>query len=138
MTNVSSFTTDLIVRVTSRQVRGRTIFVIEKPFQYAVGSLENPTEIINIERGYETDFVSIPMCARLFINNVHRSKAAVVHDFLLSEIDAGRSPRTAKEADRILREALRILGANVIERNLYYYSVRMTSMLKQLLGCKLA
>lgn len=135
---MSSFTTDLIVRVTDRQVRGRTIFVIEKAFQYAVGSLAAPSEIINIERGYETDFVSVPAWTRMFINNVHRSKAAVVHDFLLTEIDAGRSTRTAKEADRILREALGVLGANVVERNLYYYSVRLASMWKQLLGHKLA
>lgn len=135
---MSSFTTDLIVRVTDRQVRGRTVFVIEKYFQYAVGSLENPLEIIKIERGYETDFVSIPRWARIFINNVHRAKAAVVHDFLLSEIDAGRSTRPAKEADRILREALKVLGAGVVERNLYYYSVRMASMWKQLMGMKLS
>lgn len=135
---MSSFTNDLIVRVTDRQTRGRTIFVIEQAFQYAVGELEAPTEIIKIERGYETDFVSIPNWARMFINNVHRSKAAVVHDFLLSEIDAKRSTKTAKEADRILREALGVLGAGVVERNLYYYSVRMASMCKQLLGMKLA
>lgn len=134
---MSSFTTDLVVRVTDRQTRGRTIFVVMDPFQYAVGSLDTPTEVIDIASGYETDFVSIPRWARLFINNVHRAKAAVVHDFLLSEIDNGGT-REPKAADRILREALGVLGAGIVERNLYYYSVRLASMYKQLIGAKLS
>lgn len=135
---MSSFTSDLIVRVTTKQVRGRTLFVIERPFEYAVGSLENPTDIISVPVGYETDFVSIPGWTRAFINHAHRAKAAVIHDRLLSEIDAGEGRYTVKEADRILREALGVLGANVVERNLYYRAVRIYSMMKQLLGQKLA
>lgn len=130
---MSSFTDDLIVRVTDRQRRGRTIYVIEKPFRYAVGSLENPKEVINIRLGYETDFVSIPRWARMFVNNAHRAKAAVIHDFLLSEIDAG-SGRKLREADDIFREALKVLGAGVIERNAYWLSVRITGKIKQFLG----
>lgn len=135
---MSSFTSDLIVRVTSKQIRGRSVFIIEREFEYAVGSLEYPTDIIRVPVGYETDFVSIPVWARLFINNVHRAKAAVIHDRLLSAIDAGDTHYTPKEADRILREALGVLGAGVIERNLYYRAVRAYSMLKQLLGQKLS
>ena len=130
---MSSFTDDLIVRVTTRQKRGRTIFVIEKQFRYAVGTLENPSEVINIPIGYETDFVSIPRLARLFINNSHRAKAAVIHDFMLTQIDAGGTRKIA-EADAIFREALGVLGANIIERNLYWASVRVTGKIKQLLG----
>lgn len=135
---MSSFTSDLIVRVTTKQVRGRTVFVVERQFEYAVGSLENPTDIIKVPVGYETDFVSIPGWTRMFINHTHRAKAAVIHDRLLSEIDAGEGRYTVKEADRILREALGVLGANVVERNLYYRAVRIYSMMKQLLGQKLA
>ncbi len=134
---MSSFTNDLIVRVTTKQVRGRTVYTIEKEFQYAVGSLENPTEIIKVPVGYSTDFVSVPAIARVLVDTAHRAKAAVIHDSLLSGIDAG-SGRSPREADRILREALGVLGASVIERNLYYAAVRLYSMTKQLLGQKLS
>jgi hypothetical protein len=134
---MSSFTRDLVVRVSTKQVRGRTVFIIEREFEYAVGSLDNPTEIIRVPVGYETDFVSIPAWARMFINNIHRAKAAVIHDRLLTEIDNG-SGRSAKEADRIFREALAVLGAGVIERNVYYRAVRCYTMMKQLMGQKLS
>lgn len=134
---MSSFTNDLIVRVTSRQVNGRTVYIIEKEFQYSVGSLEAPSEIILVPVGYETDFVSIPWWARTFINNAHRAKAAVVHDCLLTNIDNGCG-RDPKQADRIFREALGVLGAGVVERNVYYWGVRLYSTIKTAMGKKLS
>lgn len=134
---MSSFTSDLIVRVTTKQTNGRTVFIIQKEFQYSVGSLDAPLEIIRVPVGYETDFVSIPWWARTFINHAHRAKAAVIHDRLLTEIDNG-SGRDPKQADRIFREALGVLGAGILERNFYYWGVRLYSMMKQAMGKKLS
>lgn len=124
---MSSFTSDLIVRVTTKKMRGRTVYVLEKAFEYRVRSFDDPSEIVSVPVGFATDFMSFPSLFRIFFDNAHRSKAAVVHDYLLS---TGRKPA---EADAIFREALGVLGAGKIERNFYYGAVRLTSMVKQLL-----
>jgi hypothetical protein len=125
---MSSFTEDLIVRVTNDMVHNRTVFVLWAGFEYRVGDFENPTEIISIPVGFRTDFMSIPAPLRAFIDTGRGAKAAIVHDFMLSH---GMPP---KKADRIFREALGVLGFSLIERNAFYRAVRLYSQIKQLLG----
>lgn len=123
---MSSFTEDLIVRVSSDKVHGRTIYIIHAPFEYRVGSFENPDFIVSVPVGFRTDFMSIPSFLRPIFDAGYGAKAAVVHDYLLSQ---GFPP---KQADRVFREALGVLGMGLIQRNLYYRAVRLSSQLKQL------
>lgn len=100
-------------------------------FEYAVGGLENPTDIIVVPVGFETDFMSVPWGFRNFVAVFgKRSKAAVIHDYMLV------SGYSISYTNKVFREALRVLGAGPIEAGVLFAAVHLYTHTKKMLGGK--
>jgi len=78
-------------------------------------------QVIVVPIGFITNYASIPKIVRGFVDNDsgHIRDAAVIHDYLYSCPDASR-----RDADDILRLAMRDLGASWLKRNVVWLSVR--------------
>lgn len=97
-------------------------------FEYRVGDFENPTEIISVPVGFETDFMSIPRFLRPLLDTGRGAKAAIVHDYLL------RTGRPYRDADRIFLEGMEVLDIPLLERYFIYGAVSASNWLKDLMG----
>ena len=77
-------------------------------FDYAVGDLDQPREIITVPGSFEFDGASVPLPFRLFVPMAHPDyiQAAALHDWMLSQ--PGRYSR--RYADQVFHEALGVLG----------------------------
>ncbi len=112
---MSSFMDPLIV-----QANDNGTWTLAEKFDYFIGTL-NSGQKISIYKGFITDFASVP---RIFWAifppyGPHYGKAAVLHDALYEAEIFNR-----KKCDCIFLEAMKILGANIIMRNVIYSSVR--------------
>jgi len=80
--------------------------------------------VINVPRGFVTDFASVP---RLFWRIIppwgEYALASVVHDYLCTQ---GRFPR--KEADLIFLDLMKRLGVPLWKRQAMYRAVRLYSI----------
>jgi hypothetical protein len=100
---------------------GNGDFLLDKPLIYNSGKL-NQQIIVPI--GFRTDLTSIPRILwPLFPPFGKYSRAAVIHDYMLSKKDHYMLSR--KEYHDIFLEAMKALGVNVFSRNLFYYSLRL-------------
>ena len=116
---MSSFTDPLIVNVEQGEVEGRGLARLVEQFEYHVGSFPS-NDVITVPVGFETDFVSVPQWAMPFFPIMgHAAKAAVIHDFLLSN-----RTRPKKVIDGIFLEAMTVLGVSWLRRTLMYLAVR--------------
>ncbi len=76
-----------------------------------------------VPAGTTTDFASVPKLLRWFIPKYGRyNKAAVLHDYLVSEAEAGRFDRS--DADGLFRRAMRELNVGYLRRRLMWAGVR--------------
>jgi hypothetical protein len=83
----------------------------------AIGTIEVPA-------GYVTDFASVPRIAVWLIPRFGRyTVAAILHDRLLTDC-LGVGMVTARDADRLFREALREVGTPPVRRWLMWTGVR--------------
>jgi hypothetical protein len=99
---------------------GEGLWKLEEPFVYHVGS-ENSADVITVERGFITDFASVPRIFWAFYPpHGAYAPAAVVHDWLYA-----RRLRPRAEADRIFLEAMAVLGVPWLRRHLLYIAVRI-------------
>jgi len=100
----STFTSPLHMADITRLEQGRPIRVLTKPFIYHVGKYPS-VDLVKIPAGYCSDGASVPRPFRWIIEpwGVY-ARAAIVHDFLYST-----QSRSRKEADRIFREAIKIV-----------------------------
>ena len=115
---MSSFTDHLLL-----EDLGDEHFELLQRFRYRVGD-ESSNEIIDVPRGFITDFASVP---RLFWNVIppygKHGKAAVVHDYLYGTNGLyGRYSRA--RCDAIFLEAMAVLGVGVIRRQIMFRAVR--------------
>lgn len=118
---IMPFETDLKVlsirRTNKRKLTGILVYFSER--------LE--TRIL-IPINFETDFATIPKIIRFFIDNdsgVIRD-AAVIHDYLYSTQSINFYPLIDKDdADLILMDGMKDLGASFITRYTVYYAVRL-------------
>ena len=114
-----------------------TFWVLLAPFIYYVGK-KHSDEFLLIERGFETDFASIPRIAWPIIGHPagKHGKAAVVHDWLYRYPDDGvlrvgqfelpvPHPRTRRRCDQIFLEAMKVLGVGWWKRSAMYFAVRV-------------
>jgi len=114
---MSSFTTPL--EVESLQETGK--WKLTEPFEYVVGSIEDPKDIIKIPAGFITDFASTPRFLwSIFPPFGKYGKASVVHDFLYSKYIYSR-----KQCDEIFLEAMGVLKVPKWKKYLMYYAVRL-------------
>ena len=115
---MSSFTSDLVVRIEQGEWHGRGTFTVMEAFSYDMGYLGSG-KTITIPRGFVSDGLSIPWFARAFMPILGKgAKAGVLHDYLLWQ---GWSTR---DAAGVFREALAVLGVQNPRRALMYWSVK--------------
>lgn len=124
---MSSFTTPLDVR---KLRNGK--WMLLSGFEYAIGSLENPVGHVEVERGFITDFASIPRPLWPVIGQPagEYGKAAVVHDWLYRKRMWLRSDGTVqycsrKWADDIFYEGMEVLGVKRWKRVVMWLGVRL-------------
>lgn len=114
---------------------GRCQWVLASPLRYDVGA-EGSGETITVPAGAMTDLASIPrFAAPLLPPDGPWAKAAVVHDHLYRTRGTcfwdgfnGRTrakPYTRAESDKILREAMEVLGVPAWKRAVIYAAVRL-------------
>lgn len=93
------------------------------------GNLKYSSDILDdfviVPIGFETDLASIPRIFTPIIpkNGNHRP-AAIVHDWLCRKDDFKR-----KTADKIFREAMKVLGVRRTRRYAMYYAVRIGAVM---------
>ncbi len=104
----STFTRPLHTGDVTRLEQGRPIRVITKPFEYHIGVFGSKNRVI-VPLGYCSNGASVPRPLRWFLEPWGKyAQAAIVHDFLYS---TWQRPR--KEADKIFREAIKIITEDV-------------------------
>lgn len=128
----SSFTAPLIVMAVTGSTTGWKRFLppgfqrprweLREGFRYAVGSLENPDEFVDVPAGFQFDGASVPLPFRFLVPMAHPDyiQAAALHDFML---ESGH--RTRRECDRVFYEALGVLGMPGFWRWIMYAAVRI-------------
>jgi hypothetical protein len=117
---VSSFTSDLDVRITQKKRDERVLAVLLASFSYDVGA-EGSGDTIVVPEKFETDFASIPRPLWIIEPPLgDAGKAAVLHDYLY---ETGERDRAA--ADRIFLEAMAVLEVVWWKRSLMYRAVRL-------------
>jgi len=129
---MSSFTAPLTVTALPAPARGaarllppgfqRPRWRVRSGFDYAVGSLDNPSEIVTVPGGYVFDGASVPLPFRAIVPMAHPNymQAAALHDWMLT---TGRYPRAF--SDRVFHEALDVLGMPPVWRVALYGAVRI-------------
>lgn len=110
------------------------LWKVEQEFDYRLGSPDG-LEYVRVPAGFVTDFASIPrpLWALMPPHGLY-DKAAVVHDWLYGRRRiCGETPTNAvsyvryverAEADRILLEAMTVLGVGWMTKTLIYRGVR--------------
>lgn len=95
-------------------------WIVFDTFEYRLGSPDGP-EFVRIEKGFETDFASIPRGLwNLLPPTGYYGKAAVLHDYLYRCTDVPRDI-----CDRVFLEAMEVLQVKWITRRLMYRAVRI-------------
>lgn len=104
---------------------------LEQTLRYEVGSLGSGN-IINVPAGFETDGASVPRLLWWLLPTWGSySRAAAVHDFIITFVEEGRPLPNAPDrltCDRIFWEATRVCGTPFILRALLYAGVRIRSL----------
>lgn len=118
---MSSFTKPLTVTKISKRT-----WRVERAFRYYIGE-EGSDEYIDVPKGFVTDFASVPRAFwAIFPPDGKYTQAAVVHDYLYNQKGVVKKKNyTRKQCDQIFREAMKVLGVNILTRNTIYRAVRM-------------
>ena len=131
---MSAFTEEMIVRAFSADNNRASwlppgfqpqSWVVEDVLPYAVGSLQDPEEIIIVPKGFIFNGHSVPPGLRWLFPQAHSVylQAAALHDFLYHDYSWSG---TRKRADDIYFEALYdVLGINRFWANLMWLGVRI-------------
>lgn len=131
---MSSFTSPLIVQAVRPSVTGwrrrlppglqRPAWEVIGGFRYAVGSLDAPSELIEVPEGFTFDGASVPLLLRFLFPMAHPDyiQAAALHDYML---DIGRWPR--RHCDAVFGEALTVLDVAEPWRTALWIGVRLGS-----------
>ena len=77
--------------------------------------------------GWYTDFGTVPLLARSFVNHVDPLKQV---PFLVHDVLCNLNFRDRKFVDRLLYEMLRLTGDNLVQRSLVYYPTRVARWFK--------
>lgn len=128
---MSSFTSPLIVQAVRPSVTGwrrwlppglqRPVWEVIGGFRYAVGSLETPSEVIEVPAGFTFDGASVPLAFRLIFPMAHPDyiQAAALHDYMLETRRWSR-----QHCDAVFGEALSVLAVPEPWRTALWLGVR--------------
>lgn len=97
-----------------------------RPFSYLSAQFGR----IDVPTGFETDFASVPYFARWYVDVVDPDilYPAIIHDWLYQErgeLPTILQPLSRAEADGVLREAMRAIGAPAVKVALVHRAVRL-------------
>ena len=119
---MSKFTTPLRIEAVENSDRD---FKILEAFEYYTNLLGDERIIISVPKDFITDFASVPRWLWwLFPPYGLYGKAAVIHDFLYTELSKSYKI-TKAQADKIFLEALEVLGVPTWKRNIIYLAVKL-------------
>lgn len=120
---MSSFTT----RLTVTAIQGNTLdwkrflppgfqrprWMVAVGFEYAIGDLDAPDEVISVPANFVFDGASVPLLLRMLVPMAHPDyiQAAALHDWML-----GSRLYTRGYCDQVFYEALGVLGMPTIWR----------------------
>ena len=133
---MSSFTQPLIVTAVQGKPRGWRRMLppgMQPPrwktwigFDYAVGDLNNPTEVITVPSAFVFDGASVPLPFRMLVPMAHPDyiQAAALHDCML---ESGKYTR--RYCDQVFHEALGVLGMPDFWRGAMFAAVRIGAIL---------
>lgn len=100
---------------------GRCCVELLKPLEYHVGSADS-SDVIIVPAGYVTDFASIPRGLwNIFPPLGPWARAAIVHDYICDHL---RDRYTSREAARIFKEAMKVLGVPAWKVESMYQAVK--------------
>jgi hypothetical protein len=103
---------------TARRDGYRRVAVVTEDYYYCYPVTR---QVIRVEKGFETDFASIPVWASAVFNPIgDNAEAAVVHDWLYAVGEPGQR----EEADAIFLYALNQAGVAPLQSKLMYEAVR--------------
>lgn len=125
---MSSFTTPARVELLEEYK-----FRLLEPFEFYIGPVDNPDDIIRVPAGFETDLTSSPRILWPIVPPHGRSaKAAILHDFLLSKctFESTGKGLSRKQADNIFLIALLVLGYSHSHALALFQGVRLWSIIK--------
>lgn len=114
----------------------RPTWAVAERFEYAVGSLDNPSMIITVPEGFEFDGASVPMLFWFLFPMAHPDyiQAAALHDYIYQNggvcLDHSKSKQylavlSRRDADNIFYEALGVLGMALHWRWSFWLAVRV-------------
>ena len=85
---------------------------------------------VTVPPGYFTDLASVPRLLRWLVPvaNAKNRRASVVHDYLCTHGDG--VVKNQKQADKVYREALGVIGLGRFKSGGIYYPVRMFQSIK--------
>ena len=131
----SSFREPLILKFLDTNEEKR--FEVVSNFTYYIDKLGGNLEV-SIPIGFRTDFASVPRFFWRVIPPIGLyGKAAVVHDYLCENKHAWQVSEqgswsyyavSRKEADKIFRDAMAVLGVGKVKRNIMFWGVRLYSI----------
>lgn len=109
-------------------VDGDGTAILLEPIRYEIGA-KGSADWLTVPVGFKTDGASVPrpLWAIMPPWGSKVSKAAIVHDFLIDELRAGRAPASVPNraaADREFALALRALGVASARVSILYAAVR--------------
>ena len=112
---MSHFKTSLVLEVVDGGWR------VASPFIYHSELLGRDIEV---PEGYVTDLASVPQLFRFIVPvaNAKNRRAAVVHDYLCTNPEG--LVKDQKQADKVFREALGVVGVGRFRSAFLYYPVR--------------
>lgn len=133
---------DLIVKV----INGSQ-FELMEDFVFYFPALNGVKDCaLRVEKGFKTDFGSVPQAFQSFVSPIGKpTKAYVLHDRLCVANAKGEiwekffnkvprkywnKPITRKEADKVFLEAMKALGVGALKRYTIYFYVRLYAILK--------
>ena len=124
------FTTALAHNWLLKKIPNSNYFEVREAFSWYV-NYEDQLELVSVSEWFKSNFWSIPKPLRIFFNPT-RYISYILHDYMYSEIWAMYNTKTwaelyytQKDADKILRAALKVEWASFIERWLVYIWVRL-------------
>ncbi len=114
---MSQFTKSLVV---TPLADGNT-WVLREDFGFYVGQSAAGNQV-TVPCGFVTDFATVPIFIRWYVNNwgLH-GNAAVIHDWLYWN----QSIYSREEADQIFRDGMVVLGVSPSRRFFIYWAVRI-------------
>lgn len=110
------------VREFTKPREGRVCVELLKPLEYHVGDADS-SEVIIVPVGYVTDFASVPRGLwNVFPPLGPWARAAIVHDYIC-DTEALRAIYSSKDAAKIFKEAMEVLGVPAWKRQIMYQAV---------------